>query len=136
MKNVLHTSLKREKILCTPQQKVARVLYAIENVNLSFMPKFAFFHVLYVISVSLTVRKMDVVSRPHMSVGEGKIPYFLTATPPRASPRPTSRGGRRASSASAAALRLYNAALSSDSPIPLSLHHYLRPGTSRSRRRW
>jgi hypothetical protein len=85
---------------------------------------------------------MDAVGGPHVSVGEEKIPFFLTAAPPcaslgrrrcaggRAPPRP-SRARRRASSALAAALLLYDAALSPDSPVSLSLHHYLLPETSR-----
>jgi hypothetical protein len=41
----------REKIPCMPLQNVVHVLYAMKNINLSFMPKVAIFHVLYAISV-------------------------------------------------------------------------------------
>jgi hypothetical protein len=37
---------KNEEIPCMPQQNVAHVLYAIENVNLSSMVKVLIFHVL------------------------------------------------------------------------------------------
>jgi hypothetical protein len=40
-----------EKIPCMPQKNVAGMVYAIENTNLSSMPKVVIFHVLYAISV-------------------------------------------------------------------------------------
>jgi hypothetical protein len=50
-----------------PRKIVTHVLYAIENTDMSSMPKIIIFYVLYVISVSFTVRGMDDVKGP--SVG-------------------------------------------------------------------
>jgi hypothetical protein len=74
------------------QKNITHVLYVIENTDLSSMPKIVIFHVLYAISVSLTVGGVDAVRGPHVSVGEGKnplLPRLLRSSSPSDSPRPT-----------------------------------------------
>jgi hypothetical protein len=59
-----------------PQKNIAHVLYAIENTDMSSMPKIVIFDVLCAISVNLTVRGVEAVGGLHTSVGKGKVPLL------------------------------------------------------------
>jgi hypothetical protein len=48
------------------QKNIAHVLYAIENIELSSMPKTVIFHVFYAISIILTIKGIDAISGPSM----------------------------------------------------------------------
>jgi hypothetical protein len=61
------------------QKNIAHVLYAIENIELSSMPKIVIFHVFYAISIILTIRGIDAISGPSMGPhvsGKGKNPLL------------------------------------------------------------